>query len=148
MNARRFGPAIILALLLAPQVFADSGNVIRVKMHRDPKHSMIAIDCRINGAVRRYACVIDSGATRTIVSEKILKAEGPATDVTTANGVIHVHEREVLFTLAEGLDLKSRVFVQSESMPADVEVLLGQDVLRQFRSVIFDYENEQVEFRR
>jgi len=29
-----------------------------------------------------------------------------------------------------------------------VDILVGQDVLRQFRSIIFDYENGQVEFRR
>jgi hypothetical protein len=78
----------------------------------------------------------------------VLKAEGPLIDVTTANGVIHVHQREVSLTIADALELKSTVFVESSMTPQDVDILLGQDVLRQFRSVIFDYEKEQVEFRR
>jgi hypothetical protein len=38
--------------------------------------------------------------------------------------------------------------VESNTMPQDVDILLGQDVLRQFRSVVFDYDKQQVEFHR
>jgi hypothetical protein len=110
--------------------------------------SMVAVSCQVNGAPHRYTCVIDSGATYTIISDKVVKAEGALIDVTTANGVIHVHQREVSLTIADGLQLKSKAFVQSNMNPQDVDILLGQDVLRQFRSVIFNYEKQQVEFHR
>ena len=92
--------------------------------------------------------LIDSGASHTVISDRVLKAEGPPIDVTTANGVIHVNQREVLLTIAESLEVKSKALVESHAMPQDVDILLGQDVLRQFRSVVFDYENQTVEFRR
>ena len=124
-------------------------NVIAVRMEEyHVKQKMVAVSCQVNGVGQRHICVIDSGATHTIISDRVLKAEGPLIDVTTANGVIHVHQREVSLTIADALELKSTVFVESSMTPQDVDILLGQDVLRQFRSVIFDYEKEQVEFHR
>ncbi len=152
MNARRLGPAIGLVLLFNPSLPArrphKTDNVTAVKMHDDPKHSMIAVSCRINGTAREYACVIDSGATHTIISDRVIEAEGPLMDVTTANGVIRLHQREVSLALGEGLELKAKAFVQTNMTPQDVDILVGQDVLRQFRAVIFDYEKGQVEFQR
>jgi hypothetical protein len=59
---------------------------------------------------------------------------------------VHVHQREVSLTIADGLNLKSKAFVQS-TMLRGVDILVGQDVLRQFRSVIFNYETREVEFQ-
>jgi hypothetical protein len=105
------------------------------------------VRCQLNGSERRYLCVIDSGATHTVISDRVLKAEGPLVDMTTANGVIHVHQRDVSLTIADGLEVKSKALVEPH-MTEDIDILLGQDVLRQFRSVVFDYDNQQVEFHR
>ena len=140
--------AALLALLVSPATRAQRLNAATaVRMEDDPAHKMVGIACRINGSRRRYLCVIDSGATNTIVSDRVLRAEGPLTEMTTGNGVVHVHIREVSLAIADGLDLKSKVFVQSMMLPG-VDILVGQDVLRQFRSVILNYETRQVEFRR
>jgi hypothetical protein len=121
-------------------------KVTAVRMEDDPYHQMVGVTCRVNGSRRRYVCVIDSGATNTIVSDRVLKAEGPLIEMTTGNGVVRVHQREVSLTIADGLELKAKALVQS-MMLQGVDILVGQDVLRQFRFVIFDYEARQVEFQ-
>ena len=76
------------------------------------KHQMVAVNCQINGAGPWYVCVIDSGATYTVIADRVLKAEGPLVDLTTANGVIRVHQRKVSLTIADGLELKSQAFAR------------------------------------
>jgi len=141
------GVAACLALLTAPATTAQkTDKVTAVRMEDDPNHKMVGVSCRINAGRRRYICVIDSGATNTIVSDRVLKAEGPSVEMITGNGVVRVHQREVSLTIADGLNLKSKAFVQP-MMVQGVDILVGQDVLRQFRSVIFNYETREVEFQ-
>lgn len=152
MKSKQLGILIGVLLIFDPSAFArrsrNFDNVVRVHMQRDRNHWMVGIDCRISGADKPHICVIDSGASHTMISDKIVKPEGPLIDVTTANGVIHAHARHVSFTITDSLHLDSLALVQSQMTPPDIEILLGQDVLRQFRSVIFDYEKEEVEFHR
>jgi hypothetical protein len=139
--------AVCLVLLVAQTSTAQQMNrVTAVRMEEDPDHKMVGIPCRVNGGRRRYVCVIDSGATNTIISDRVLKAEGPVIEMTTGNGVVHVHQREVSLTIADGLEVKSKAFVQTMILQG-VDILVGQDVLRQFRFVIFDYQTRQVEFQ-
>jgi len=149
-NRKKMG--ILLGLLglalLASQTSPaqQMSKVTAVRMEEDPYHQMVGVTCRVNGSRRRYVCVIDSGATNTIVSDRVVKAEGPLIEMTTGNGVVRVHQREVSLTIADGLELKAKALVQS-MMLQGVDILVGQDVLRQFRFVIFDYEARQVEFQ-
>jgi hypothetical protein len=148
----RVGPVIFLMLALngplwgrrAPKV----STVTAVRMEDDPRHKMVEVSCQLNGAGHRYLCVIDSGATFTVISDRVLKGEGPLVDLTTANGVVRVRQREVSLRIADGLELKSKAFVQENLRVQGVDILVGQDVLRQFRFVVFDYEKQQVEFHR
>jgi hypothetical protein len=142
-------PVLLACLaLFAPQAHAKKTNlVIAIRMTADPDHKMVGVPCQVNGDRRQYICLIDSGATNTIVSDRVVKAEGPVIEMSTGSGVVRVHQREVDLTLADGLQLKAKALVQS-MMLQGVDILVGQDVLRQFRSIIFDYENGQVEFRR
>jgi hypothetical protein len=137
-----------MVLVLAPPSRAQKiDTVTTVRMEDDPDHKMVGVACQINAGRRRYICVIDSGATNTIISDRVMKAEGPLIEMTTGNGVVRVHQRDVLLTIADGLELKSKAFVQS-MMLQGVDILVGQDVLRQFRFVIFDYQTRQVEFQK
>jgi hypothetical protein len=151
VSRKTLGPLVIAVLVLSAPLWArhrhktDQPSAVRMEY---PSHNMVAVRCQISGSGRQYLCVIDSGATRTVISDRVLKAEGPLADLTTAAGVIHVHQREVSLTIADGLELKSKAVVESNTMPQDVDILLGQDVLRQFRSVVFDYDKQQVEFHR
>jgi hypothetical protein len=139
---------LVSLLLLGSQTSPaqQMNKVTAVRMEEDPGHQMVGVTCRVNGSPRRYVCVIDSGATNTIVSDRVVKAEGPLIEMITGNGVVRVHQREVSLTIADGLELKAKALVQS-MMLQGVDILVGQDVLRQFRFVIFDYEARQVEFQ-
>lgn len=151
MNLRGLGVIAFVGLVLNPLQATSwahkAHNVTLVKMEDDPHYHMVWASCRIKGSPRRYVCVIDSGATTTIVSDRILPAEGPVVWMTTADGVVRANQREVSLIIAEVLEVRSKVSVEP-MMPQGVDILVGQDVLRQFRSVIFDYENRQVEFQR
>jgi hypothetical protein len=139
---------VCLALLTSPTGRGQKGSIVTtVSMMTEPGHEMVGVACQINGKQRRYVCVIDSGATYTVVSDRVVAAEGPAVEMTTGNGVVRVHQREVLLTIAGGLELKSRALVQT-GMLQGVDILLGQDVLRQFKYITFDYANRKVELQR
>jgi hypothetical protein len=136
-----------LALFAAPVTIAQKINKMTVvRMEDDPNQNVVAVSCKINAGRRRYVCVIDSGATNTIISDRVVKADGPLFAMETGNGVVRGHLREVSLTIADGLNLNSKAFVQPMMVPG-VDILVGQDVLRQFRSVIFNYETRQVEFQ-
>ncbi len=136
------------ALLSAQPSWAQKTTVVAtVRMAAEPGHEMVGVPCQINGGRHRYICVIDSGATYTVVSDRVLNAEGPIIEMTTGNGVVRAHQRQVSLTIAEGLELRSKVLVQTRMLEG-VDILIGQDVLRQFKYVIFDYENRSVEFQR
>ena len=138
-------PVVLLCPLLS---WGQTVSVVTtIRMMMEPGHEMVGIPCQINGTQRHYICVIDSGATYTVISDRVVKPYGPVIDLTTGNGVVRAHQREVSLTIADGLELKSKALVQSKMLQG-VDILLGQDVLRQFRYVTFDYENRKVEFQR
>ena len=116
-------------------------------MEDDPEFHMVWVFCRIKGAPRPYVCVIDTGATITIISDRILQAEGPVVRITTGNGELRTNQREVSLIIAEVFEVRSKASVAAK-MPEGVDILVGQDVLRQFRSVLFNYETREVEFQR
>jgi hypothetical protein len=138
-----------MGLIVLPlQALAQNATVVTtIRMSVDAGHEMVSIPCRVNGSERLYTCVIDSGATYTVISDRVVKATGPSIDMTTGNGVVRVHQREVSLTFADGIELKSKALVQ-QKMLQGVDILVGQDVLRQFKYVTFDYENRKVEFQR
>jgi hypothetical protein len=153
VNGKILGSAILLIVAFDPSLFArhrDSAhNVVTVPMHVDTVYWMVGVSCEISGGSgERHLCVIDSGASHTVISDKVLKPEGPTIDVTTGNGVVRAHARHIRLTIGEGLQLDSLALVQPNMTPSGVEILVGQDVLRQFRSVTFNYERQEVEFRR
>ena len=151
VNTRRWGVLVFAGLVLSPLLAARPARkidgVTTVKMEADPDHKMVGVPCQINGARHLYVCVIDSGATNTIISDRVVKPEGPTVEMSTGNGVVRVHERDVSLKIGEGLELKSKALVQSKMLQG-VDILVGQDVLRQFRCVIFDFDTRQVEFQR
>jgi hypothetical protein len=151
VNMRALVLVVLSGLLLNPLQAVSWAHkpdkVTLVKMEDDPTYRMVSVSCRIGGDKRRYVCVIDSGATNTVVSDRVLEAQGPVVGMITANGVIRGHQREASFTIGEDLEVKSNAFVQS-MLPQGVDIIVGQDVLRQFRTVVFDYGTRQVEFHR
>lgn len=150
LTAREWAGLCLLvsaALLTPPGSQGQRTSIVTVRMVAEPGHEMVGVPCQVNGRPRQYICVIDSGATYTVVSDRVVKAEGPTIEMSTGNGVVRVHQREVWLTIAAGLKLKSKALVQSRMLEG-VDILVGQDVLRQFKYVMFDYENQKVEFQR
>jgi hypothetical protein len=150
MNARTLGLAVFVAIALNPSALGctqKTSTIITAKMESDPAHNLIGVRCRIKGSPHLYLCVIDSGATNTAVSDQVVKPQGIMVYMDTTNGVVRVPKREVSLTIADGPELKAQAFVPSK-MPAGVQVLIGQDILRQFCSVVFDYNTREIEFRR
>lgn len=150
MQRRLTWLVFLSSLVLTPQVSRCQNNsvVTSVEMAIEVHQEMVGIPCQINGVKRWYICVIDSGATHTVVSDRVVKAKGPVIEMTTGNGAVRVQQRDVSLRLANGLEVKSKALVQKNRMPEGVDILVGQDVLRQFKYVTFDYENGKVEFQR
>lgn len=137
-----------IMLVAAQVIHAQKTSIVTaVPMETDPQHKMVQVPCKVSGVDRRYVCIIDSGATNTIISDRILKGGSSTSSVTTGNGVIRVHQREVLLTIGDGVEFRLNAYVQS-TMVQGVDILIGQDVLRQFKFVTLDYENRQVDFQR
>lgn len=141
-------PLLALSVLVLPGRSHKIDKVTIVPMVADAKHAMVGVDCQINGIGRRYLCVLDSGAAHTLISDRVLEPKGPLTELVTANGVIHVHEQSVSLVIADGLRVQFNAFVQSNMTLESVDILVGQDVLRRFRVVVFDYQKQQVKFYR
>jgi hypothetical protein len=150
VNAKALGLIVIGSLSFVPPAIAQVPNmrtITTAKMETDPAHNLVGVSCQIKGSRRRYLCVIDSGATNTVVSDQVIKAEGVMTYMDTTNGIVRVPKREVSLIIGDGPELKAQAFVPSK-MPEGIQILIGQDVLRQFCSVLFDYNTGEIEFRR
>ena len=144
----KVGLLICIALLTTVRCQGQKvSEVTTVRMDTDAAHKMVRVPCQINGGRYRYTCLIDSGATNTIISDRIVRADRKITEISTGGGVVRVGQREVVLTIADKLELKSKASIQS-MMPEGIDILLGEDILRQFKFVIFDYENQQVEFQK
>jgi hypothetical protein len=151
VDTRNAAVAILSALIFNGSLWAKRSPKVKdiaAMSMEDSKHGMVAVSCQVNGGTRRYLCVIDSGATYTVISDRVLKAEGTLVELATANGLIKVYRREVSLTMANGLKLRTEALVQPNMTLQDVDILVGEDVLRQFRFVVFDYEKQRVEFYR
>ncbi len=127
MNAKRWAPVFLSFLVFSPPVLGrqpqKSARITAVRMDSDVEHKMIRVGCQINRG-RRYLCVIDSGSTYTIISDRVLRPEGPLMDVITAKGVLRMHEQEVSLTIAEGLELRSHAIVLSNSSMQKIYVFI------------------------
>lgn len=150
MNAKPLGLIVFAGLFFIPSAIGHAQRTCTItiaKMETDPAHNLIGVRCQIKGSRRRYLCVVDSGATNTVISDRVIKAQGVMAYMDTTNGVVSVPKREVSLTIGDGPELKAQAFVPSK-MPEGIQILIGQDVLRQFCSVVFDYNTQQIEFRR
>jgi hypothetical protein len=137
---------VFFALLNPSLAMARSKRTNTIVMRPMLDGRAVGFLCGINGSKPVYNCIIDSGASNTLVSDRILKPEGPVRHVITGGGVIPVHEQSVSFRLTDGLDVNVMAYVQLMTLDG-MDVLIGQDFLRHFKSVVFDYERGQVKFQ-
>ena len=111
------------------------------------------ISLKISGIARRF--ILDTGATTTIVSPDILNGfrykhhstgvmYGVGTDTPTVYRVSVVFK--FLSARLNTITTTERVKHFNMRLPFEIHGLIGQDVMTQFTSVVFDYKNMIVRF--
>jgi hypothetical protein len=139
-----FALVISLAVLLA---FAPA---TRAETHRIPfkvHGGLLFIPCSTDDGL--YDCVIDTGASRTVVDEHattrpallngdIAHGVGGAKKMTTVNTVITIG----------GMRLSLVVAVMPLRPATHADVIIGEDILGYFASVTIDYKNSVIVFER
>jgi hypothetical protein len=115
--------------------------------------SMILVQGKVNG--KPVTFLLDTGATRTIVSAKVYGNVGYSLRLAQRAGQQPGFVGEAV-TLPVNLQLDRHTWLArrvsimnfnglSDVLGADFDGLLGEDVLREFRSVHIDYRNHQIE---
>lgn len=108
---------------------------------------VVEVRCGINGSKRQYNCIVDSGASNTLVSARILKPKGPLKHMATGAGMMPVYEQAIRLSIADGVDVDLTAYVEMAELRG-IDVLIGQDFLRHFKSVVFDYAHNRFIFTR
>jgi len=129
---------------LPPAQFDVPDHAIVLPMRRSAFGTPV-ISIRLNG--HPYEFWLDTGASMTTVSDQILRPEkGDETmNMATATGITRVSRRRLAFSIAEFSS--SHVCLLGHIDAAlQIDVIVGQDFLRQFDSVTFDYARRRVIF--
>ncbi len=143
---------VVLALLLfVPLPNFAQPDVIYLPFRT--VQSMILVQGKVNG--KPVTFLLDTGATRTIVSAKVYGNVGYSLRLAQRAGQQPGFVGETV-TLPVNLQLDRHTWLArrvsimnfnglSDVLGADFDGLLGEDVLREFRSVHIDYRNHQIE---
>jgi hypothetical protein len=142
---------VLALLLLVPLPNHARPEFIRLPFRT--VHSMILVQGKVNG--RPVTFLLDTGATRTIVSAKTYGNVGYRLRLAQRAGqqpglVGESIALNVNLELADHTWLARRVSIMnfeglSSVLGADFDGLLGEDVLREFRSVHIDYRSHTIE---
>jgi hypothetical protein len=151
-QSRKYLRLVVLALLLfVPLPNFAHPDVICLPFRT--VQSMILVQGKVNG--KPVTFLLDTGATRTIVSAKVYGNVGYSLRLAQRAGQQPGFVGESV-TLPVNLQLDRHTWLArrvsvmnfnglSEVLGADFDGLLGEDVLREFHSVHIDYRNHQIE---
>jgi gag-polyprotein putative aspartyl protease len=151
-QSRKYLRLVVLALLLfVPLPNFAHPDVIYLPFRT--VQSMILVQGKVNG--KPVTFLLDTGATRTIVSAKVYGNVGYSLRLAQRAGQQPGFVGESV-TLPVNLQLDRHTWLArrvsvmnfnglSEVLGADFDGLLGEDVLREFHSVHIDYRNHQIE---
>jgi hypothetical protein len=150
-NCRRFGVLAVALLFLTPPALPDHSDRVTVPFRT--VQSMILVDARVND--NRATLLLDTGANNTIVSAK---AYGNAQFQLRS---LHKNDQglgmrgdgmrlRANFSLANRVWISQPVYVMNvdeltQRFGSPVDGLLGQDLLREFRSVRINYKSHVIE---
>jgi hypothetical protein len=140
-----------LLLLLVPLPNPAHSGIVRIPFHTE--QSLIVVEGKVNGNAGTF--LLDTGANRTIVSTRIYgnvsfelqrlprRQQGPGL-------VGYSLRRSADVELGEHVWTAQQVSVMDldelkQMLHMDFDGLLGQDILRQFRSVRIDYHAHLIE---
>ena len=137
--------------LLTPASF---GNAEPVLLPFRSVRSLILVDAKVNG--RSAALLLDTGANHTIISPKVCgSVPAPAVERTSKGpGIVgNALRLRVDLEIADRFLFSQPVSVMSlgdlpQRIGAQFDGLLGQDILREFRSVRINYRARVIELEK
>jgi hypothetical protein len=152
VKSKRYLPLVaLILLLLIPLPNVAHPDVIYLSFRT--VQSMILVEGKVNG--KPVTFLLDTGATRTIISAKIYGNVGYRLRLAQRAGqqpgfVGESISLPVNLQLERHTWLARRVSIMnfdglSSVLGTDFDGLLGEDVLREFHSVHIDYRNHQIE---
>lgn len=117
----------------------------------DNLYNALIIELRLQGIIHR--ALVDTGATYTIVDASILppnahKRQCGHSISMTGNGLVKKHRLSMRFNLGEKYIMEIRVGQQivTSHPECPFSIIIGQDLLRQFRHITIDYVEKTIEF--
>ena len=133
-----------LTLLLAGSnlvVARSEPYVVPFRMHQ----GLPCVPCSTNRG--NYDCVLDTGAAATVIDERSVAATVwlGAQQVDGLDGSHTMRLLETSITVG-GVPLKVVAHVTNLRSTIGADVIIGEDVLRQFRSVTIDYKSKTALF--
>jgi hypothetical protein len=150
-SGRRLRYLLLALFLLTPLPNRARPDVLRLPFRS--AHSMIVVQARVNGS--QIALLLDTGATRTIVSSRVygnvpfqlrsIERTSHSAGIVGDSVILPVN-----LELANHAWAGQRVAIMnldglSQIFGIQFDGLLGQDILREFHSVRIDYRNHTIE---
>ena len=142
---------LLTLFLLTPLPNRARPNVLRLPFRT--AHSMIVVQARVNGS--QVALLLDTGATRTIVSARVygnvpfqlrtIERTSHSAGIVGDSVILPVNLELANHTWAGQCVAIMNLDGLSQVLGIQFDGLLGQDVLREFHSVRIDYRNHIIE---
>jgi len=148
---RALAAILVTLALLTPASFGDAQLVL---LPFRSVHSLILVDAKVNG--HSATLLFDTGANNTIINAKLCgNVPAPALDQTSKGpGIVgHAVRLRVDLEIADRFLFSQPVSVMSlgnlpQRLGAPFDGLLGQDILREFRSVRINYRARVIELEK
>ena len=152
-HRRRSGALVLLLLLLMPLPDPAHSGTVRIPFRT--LQSLIVVEGKVNGNLASF--LLDTGSNRTIVSTKIygdarFELQRAPRRPTGPGLVGYSLRRSADVQLGDRVWTSQQVSVMDlddlqQTLHMAFEGLLGQDMLRQFRSVRIDYHAHVIELQ-
>jgi predicted aspartyl protease len=149
---RRLRYLLLALFLLTPLPNRARPNVLRLPFRT--AHSMIVVQARVNGS--QVALLLDTGATRTIVSARVygnvpfhlrtIERTSHSAGIVGDSVILPVNLQLANHTWAGQHVAIMNLDGLSQVLGVQFDGLLGQDVLSEFHSVRIDYHAHIIEF--
>jgi hypothetical protein len=134
--------SVVVCLLL----FASSAHAKTLSVPFKTRNGLVVIRCSTDRGERE--CVIDTGSSGTIIDKRAVRGALLGSDsIGGLAGPIDMQVREASIWIA-GVEIKSLVRVTDLRSRIGEDVLLGEDVFKQFDLVAIDYKHRVVIFQK